>query len=205
MKTDMPHIPEPAIDAESTPPNTPYWVWTPYAPVPGQAFVTEIDGFGETGSLAILRGEALTRPMRLVIKNWKRGQFLDQLGAYIGILLVTPRIAEVVEAVAGPSIQRLPVSVKDRTDLHYELIHVLSTVAALDRERSRFKTYVGSGAICEISKLAFKPLPPSTSAIFHLAEYPSLIIVDDRVSGALQAVSPHPGHLTPIQDWTNAI
>jgi Immunity protein family (Imm11) len=179
----------------------PLWVWVPYSTERGRAFVTELAGLGDTGIGRLLKGEPFARVPRLVASQFETGRFVDNLGAYIGVHLVSPVLADVLKGLAQDHVQLLPVSIKGRPELKYFAVNVLDSVPLLDRDRSKFRTFTGSDAIARVSRLALRPLPPEAPPIFHLAEHPVLVLVNDELRRALEAASRYPGVLTPASKW----
>jgi hypothetical protein len=177
------------------------WVWVPYSTERGRAFVTELRGLGKDGARRLLKGERFSRPPHLVATQFEPGRFVDNLGAYLEVHLVSPVLAEVLKRFAGEHVQLLPVSIKGRPELKYFADNVLESLALLDPERSKFTKFPGTDVIERVSRLALRPLPDGAPPIFHLAEHPVLILVNDQLRRTLQAASRYPGVLTPAETW----
>jgi hypothetical protein len=179
------------------------WVWRPYSRQRGHAFVTELRGLGNDGARRLLKGERFASAPRLVATGVEPGRFVDNLGAYIGVHLLTLVLADVLRGFEHAELQLLPVTIKSEPELSYFALNVLGSVALLDREHSRFSTFAGTDRIERVTRLKLRPLPASAPPIFHLAEHPVLILVNDEVCRALQAASRNPGVLTPAEKWRN--
>lgn len=179
-----------------------FWVWSPYAGEPGTAFVTEIGGLHDADTRRLLGGEELPRVPRLAVRRCEPGQFTDALGAYIGLLLLAPVLVEVLRA-AGARLQLVPIGVAGQPELEYAIANVLDRVPALDLERSKLTTFAGTDVIDRVSHLALRSIAADAPPIFHAAEHPLLVLVNDELRQRLQAASPHPGVLTPVEEWRN--
>jgi hypothetical protein len=177
------------------------WVWVPCSTERGRAFVTELRGLGKDGGRRLLKGERFARVPHLVATQFKPGRFVDNLGACIEMHLVSPALADVLTGFADKHMQLLPVSIKGRPDLKYFAVNVLESLALLDCKRSKLSRFAGADAIERVSRLALRSLPVGAPPIFHLAEHPVLILVNDEVRRALEAASRHPGALTRSDKW----
>lgn len=180
----------------------PFWVWSPYAGEPGFVFVTEIAGLRDAATRQLLGGEPLARMPRLTVRSSEPGEFTDALGAYIGLLVLAPVLVDVLQA-AGARLQLVPVAVPGRPDLQYMIANVLDRVAAIDLARSTLTTFPGTDIIARVSHLALRPIAADAPPIFHAAEHPLLVLVNDDLRQRLQAASAHPGVLTPVEEWRN--
>lgn len=179
-----------------------YWVWSAYSTEPGMTFVTEIAGLDNANARRLLNGEALDPAPRLTVERYDPGKFTDALGGYIGLLVLAPPLVEVVQA-TGARVQLLPLKVARRPDLQYAIANVLERVPALDLARSKLTTFAGTDVIDRVTQLALKPIADDAPAIFHAAEHPVLILVNDELRQRLQAASSNPGVLTPVEEWRN--
>ncbi|MBL0220290.1 MAG: hypothetical protein IPQ07_41275 [Myxococcales bacterium] len=179
-----------------------FWVWSAYATQAGTAFVTEIGGLRDADTRRLLGGEKLARIPRLVVQRFEPGRFTDALGAYIGLLLLAPVLVEVLQA-AGARLQLVPIGVAAQPELAYAIANVLEHVPALDLERSKLTRFAGTDVIDRVSHLALRPIAADAPPIFHAAEHPLLVVVNDELRQRLQAASPHPGVLTPVEEWRN--
>jgi hypothetical protein len=176
------------------------WVWTPSSTVRGRAFITELRGLGRDGDRKLIVGERFSRVPRLVAFADTRGRFVDNVGAYIGVHIVTPALADVLTSCAA-NVQLLPVSIAGQPKLRYFAVNVLASVALLDRKRSTLTVFPGTKVISHVSRLALKPVSADLPPIFHLTENPVLILVTDELRRALQAASRFPGTLEPAAAW----
>jgi hypothetical protein len=180
-----------------------FWVWSPYSTMPGVAFVTKLSGLSNEQSQKLYRGEFITPVPHILIEDYIKGRFYDQLGAYIGVILVSPVLRKVLDVTVGTKLQFIPVDIRGKSDLEYFAVNVLDTVPALDMELSKFDTFSESGGIRRIEKLVLRPIPANSAPIFHAAEDISLILVSDELRGRLVAASKHPGVLTPVEQYRN--
>jgi hypothetical protein len=178
------------------------WVWSPHSTVRGMAFVTELSGLSDDQRRKLHRGEIISPMPRITIEDFTSGRFYDQLGAYIGINLVSPVLREVLEDIDGANLQFILARVRSEPDLNYFAINVLDTVPAIDLKRSKYDTF-DSGGIRKIDKLVPRPIPANAPPIFHAAEDISLILVNDDLRRRLVAASKHPGVLTPVEKYRN--
>ncbi|MDF0677316.1 MAG: hypothetical protein P0120_23715 [Nitrospira sp.] len=180
-----------------------YWVWYPQGPERGKAFVTEMGGFSSEQHLRMLRGESLSPIPKVMIKDVTPGRFLDHLGNYLGILLVSPVLRRVLEESSGAHLQFIPVGVHGKSDLKYFGVNVLDSVPALDLKRSKVTRLPGASGIDRILSFAVRPIPEGAPPIFHVAEDTTLIVVNDELRLRLIAASKHPGVLTPAEKYRN--
>lgn len=184
-------------------PTLTHWIWQPHSTERGKAFVTEMSGLDSEQQLHMLRGERLSPVPKAVIKEVTPGRFSDHLGNYVGILLVSPVLRRVLEESSGAHLQFVPVSVRGKPELKYFGVNVLDSVPALDLERSKITRLPGASGIDRILRFALRPIPDDAPPIFHVAEDPTMILVDDELRRRLAAASTHPGMLTPAQKYRN--
>jgi hypothetical protein len=95
------------------------------------------------------------------------------------------------------------VSVRGKPELKYFGVNVLDVVPALDLERSEYQKLPGSNAIDRILRFILRRIPDDAPPIFHVAERPSMVMVNDDLRRRLAAASKHPGVLTPAEKYTN--
>lgn len=183
--------------------SSPFWVWAPYSGEPGTAFVTEISGLDDdTGRL--LRGEALPEMPQPVVEQCDPGTFTDVLGTYTGLPILAPNLVAVLQA-AGARIELVPLTVPEAPGRNYAIVNVLDTVPTLDLAASTLTLFDGTDVIDRITHLVLQPIPDDAPPIFHAAEHPVLILVNDNLRCALEAASDHPGVLTPVGKWRNVL
>jgi hypothetical protein len=106
-------------------------------------------------------------------------------------------LAKVLKDIADQRVQLLPLSIQGNSKLKYFAVNVLDSVELMDRDRSKFSVFEGTNAISQIKSLVLrkaKNLPP----IFHLAENPPLIIIDDELKKALEKASDSPGYFKSV-------
>ncbi len=179
-----------------------FWVWSGYSGEPGMAFVTEFGGLSSADSRKLLNGQPLDAVPRPTVRRHEPGEFTDMLGDSIGLLLLGPVLVGALQG-AGARLQLVPLAVPRRPELQYAIANVLDSVPALDRERSKLTTFIDTDVIDRITRLALRPMPADAPAIFHVAEHPVLVLVNDALRQQLQAASRHPGVLTRVQEWRN--
>jgi hypothetical protein len=180
-----------------------FWIWSPYSTVQGMAFVTELSGLSDGQLRKLYRGEEVTPTPDILIENFEPGHFYDQLGAYIGILLVSPVLQAVLQAHNGARLQFIPAHIRDQVNLSYFVVNVLDTVPALDLDRSQYETFDESDIIRKINQFILRSIPNDAPSIFHVAEDRSLILVRDELYHQLTNVSKYPGILTPVEEYQN--
>ncbi len=179
-----------------------YWVWGGYSVEPGLAFVTEIAGLESADARRLLVGEPLDPMPRLTVRQVEPGEFTDALGGYLGLLLLVPPLADVLQT-AGANVQWIPLAVARRPRLQYAIANVLERVPAIDVARSKVTTFAGTDVFDRIEHLALASIPSDAPPIFHVAEHPVLVLVNDELRRRLQAASESPGVLTPVEAWRN--
>lgn len=184
-------------------PTPKYWVWYPQGSERGKAFVTEMGGLSSEQHLRLLRGESLSPIPKVVIKGVTPGRFLDHLGNYLGILLVSPVLRRVLEESSGVHLQFIPVSIRGKPELKYFGVNVLDSVPALDLDRSKVTRLPGASGIDRILSFALRTIPDDAPPIFHVAEDTTLILVNDELCRRLAATSASPGVLTPAEKYKN--
>lgn len=179
-----------------------FWVWSAYTGEPGTAFVTEIGGLEDDDTRRLLNGEALDPVPDLSVRQADPGRFTDVLGNYVGVLVLAPPLAEVLQA-ARARVQMVPLAVRRRPALRYAIANVLDRAPVLDLRHSRLTMYAGTDVIDRVSQLVLAPAAERAPAIFHVAEHPVLVLVDDDLRRRLQDASATPGVLTPVEEWRN--
>ena len=195
-------------------PKSPYWVWSPYCGERGKAFVNCSVGMNAANGRRLLLGEKLPRAPR-VLAMYTGKLLTDALGAYTGWLILAPNLVRVLQA-AGARLQLLPLGVArmlhfeppmcaEEIEMKYVIANVLDTIPALDLERSKTTMYEGTDAIAHITRLKLRPIPADAPPIFHVAEYPVLVLVRDDLRQQLQAASPHPGVFTAAEKYSHRV
>lgn len=183
--------------------SSPFWIWAPYSGEPGIAFVTEISGLDDDSG-RLLRGEPLPDRLRPVVEQCDPGTFTDMLGSYTGLPILAPNLVAVLQA-AGARIALVPLTVPEEPGRDYAIVNVLDTVPTLDLAASTLTMFEGTDVIDRITHLVLQPIPADAPPIFHAAEHPVLILVNDALRRQLQAASDHPGVLTPVGKWRNVL
>ena len=128
-------------------------------------------------------------PLRLTLHT--EGVPLD-LTFTEGSLVVTSKVADILQRVAGLDIQRIPVFVEWREE-EYAIINVTSVVRCVDRGASRIEWYTEAdgrpdmiGRAKTVGKLVVDPSRVGNANMFRLGERPIQIIVSSVVRGALE-------------------
>jgi hypothetical protein len=177
-----------------------HWVWAGYSGEPGLAFVTQWGGLPDEDGRKLLNGQALDPLPQPSVRRHEPGTFTGALGDSTGFLVLAPELVAVLQA-AGARLQLVPVTVPRQPQLQYAIANVLDSVPALDMEGSKLSTFAGTDVIDRITKLALRPLPADAPGIFHVAEHPVLVLVNDALRQQLQAASPQPGVFTRVEAW----
>ena len=180
-----------------------HWVWRSYSTERGKAFVTEMSGFGSEQQLRMLRGERLPSIPKIVITGVTSGRFPDHLGNYVGILLISSTLRRVLEESVGANLAIRPGEGARQTRVAVFRVNVLDAVPALDVERSKVTRLPGASGIDRILRFVPRSIPDDAPPIFHVAEDPTLILVNDELRRQLEAATTYPGMFVPAADYRN--
>lgn len=104
-------------------------------------------------SWSLRRGERVEDPGDMRITINEPGQALDVTMSGGPIVIVSERVGARVAALAADDVQRIPVHI-DGAYGRYELLHVLSRIDAVDRERTKAYAYRPGAAVGEYGTVA---------------------------------------------------
>jgi hypothetical protein len=180
------------------------WVWEPYSTVKGQAFVTEIEGLSSAQTLKILTGERV-HVKKVPVAKTARGRFVDQLGAFTSILIVSPALRTVIEQTPGAHVQFIPLAVAGQPQLEYAIANVLDTAPAIDLDKSKVAFVAGTGVVRKIGKLAPRPAPGAWPPLFHPQEVQQIVLVTEDLRARLLAASDQPGELARLEKYRRGL
>jgi hypothetical protein len=187
----------------STKTRTDLWVWTDYGVGPEYSFARKQLGItGEQIRLA-RRGDPLGEPLpkpRLDLLT--EGKLTDLLAANVPFVVSDPLLAAL--QVSGARLQVIPVRVIG-VKRKYHLANILEKVPCLDETRSKVTRWKElDNIIRSIRKLVLMPIPADAPPIFHIAEFPLMVLVRDDLRRSIQAACEAPGVFTPSEKATYA-
>jgi len=111
----------------------------------------------------------------------------DDLANNAMVPLVSPRMAELLAAIAKNDVQLLPAEIhaRDGEIRDYRLLNARRCLAAVDRSNSEFSLIPGSDAIMSFRRLALIDEVLAEHHVARCAEYTSFLIVSDRLAKAI--------------------
>ena len=130
----------------------------------------------------------VTPPLTVSLIQKKKGEPLDFSFTFAGVPVVSSHVGELLEAVAGPGIQRIPVLIEPETE-GFEIINVVSLVDCMDTERTQCRSYWEAndglpnlaGGSDVFVDLAIDAERTGDHHIFRVKRYHLPIIVSDAV------------------------
>ncbi len=130
-------------------------------------------------------------PLR--VSKQRDGTPLDFTFAGLGMPVVTTRVAELLAAVAGSEIQRVPIRIESQTE-RYEIINLTSRMSCIDPNRSIIEWWTAAdgrpdkvGKPRMITKLVIDPTSVRDSHVFRIEGWASCaVVVSETVRGALE-------------------
>lgn len=172
-----------------------YWIWRSYSGQPGLACADEIEGIGDEVYVKLIRGHRLPKPLpRIRVTAMSEGIVTDLLGSYDAGYLVSPVLRAILEVEAAEFIQLIPVQFASQPRLSYDLLNVLSSHTCLDRERAVFAHDSGEDPeLYQVKRMAISAIPENAPKIFHMAEFPALVLIHNNLKEKFSAACEFPG------------
>jgi hypothetical protein len=124
----------------------------------------------------------------------------------MSLLIVSPRVREVIQALEVKNAEFLPVTVKDQKKKtvanDYAILNVLGAEDAIDLSRSKVEMdTIIDGNIAQVRKLALKKKIDPAAKIFRCEKHTRLILVRDDVRAAFEKARLTGCKLVPIADF----
>ena len=148
---------------------------------------------------AYMRCEMLEAPQPVPLEVQEDGPQVDFNPTAFSAIVVSSRMADIIESVSPTEIQRIPALIDAPGD--WEVLNILSCVDCIDRERSIIKYFEPDRPIRpnkprDIPKLVLDEEKAEGHHIFHPKDWEVAEIVSEEVKMALEACN-----ITGIEYW----
>jgi hypothetical protein len=179
-----------------------YWVWNDYG-VDHDEFAFARRQTGITGEQIrqLWSGNPLPAPLpKPRLDEMTVGDLSDLLSSNIH-WVVSDELLAVLEA-TDVKLQVIPVKVVGEKR-KYQIANILERVPCLDETKSKIRRWKElDNAIRSIRKLVLKPIPADAPPVFHVAEFPLLVLVRDDLRQAMLAACKAPGRFVEAETAT---
>jgi hypothetical protein len=156
----------------------------------------EVDGRDFT------QGRAVKVSGPLFITSYEKGKRLDFTFAAFEYPVVTRRIGNILQGIAGEDIQLIPAHVTG-SDEYYDILNVVSVVDALDESRSHVERWTSEmgrpdkiGKYSLVAEIKIDPARTHGHRLFRLKGWEIALIASEEVKKALEAEG-----VTGIRFW----
>jgi hypothetical protein len=177
-------------------------VWKFTGPGAGYAYAEGQRGLSVAQQNAIFFGEPLPDPLpEAEITALSEGMRGHLIGSSFSAFIVSRPARELLEGRAP--VQFIPARLPRGAAGDYAILNALASVPCFDYHGSEYERLAGDPRqILTVRRLVLRELPRDAPSLFHLAELPGALLVDEALRADLLKLDDGIGELVPVEDFT---